>query len=107
MRSRCSAGSADPSTDTRRVARALTPQVGNDGGMAKRRPRGSLIDPVGVHWDVEREYKQKFEAIAEKADVSAAVLFELVVANLPLTDQGIPVWMPERSRDGELPIDTA
>ena len=66
-----------------------------------------MVDPIGLGWAVERDAKLRFEAIAAKANVSAAVLFEMAVDNLPLTDQGIPSWMPPLTRDGELPIDSA
>lgn len=74
------------------------------GCMVRRRPRGSLIDPVGVHWDVERRAKERFSAIARQADVSEAVLFEHVVAHLELTDQGVPTTWAPLPRDEELPI---
>ncbi len=51
--------------------------------------------------------KDKFDAIADRAGVSRAVMFELVVDHLELTDQGIPTWMPPKSREGELPIEPA
>jgi len=73
----------------------------------RRRPRGSLIDPVGVHWDVERTAKERFSAIARNANVSEAVLFEHVVLTLELTDQGVPTTWTPHSRDGELPIESA
>jgi len=92
----------------RRVALNLTVQVGQSVGMAaRRRPRGSLVDPVGVHWDVERTAKERFSAIARNANVSEAVLFEHVVLTLELTDQGVPTTWAPNSRDGELPIDSA
>ncbi len=72
----------------------------------RRRPRGSLIDPVAVGYEVERASKDHFDAIAVRAGVSSAVLFERVVEHLELTDQGLPVWWPvELSREGQLPID--
>lgn len=55
---------------------------------------------------IEEADKQDLERIARRSGVSAAVFVELMVRNLPLTDQGIPEWMPPLSRDGELPIDT-
>jgi len=56
---------------------------------------------------VERLSKEKFDAIAVKAGISSAVLFEMVVDHLELTDQGLPVWLPAQNRDGELPINSA
>lgn len=63
------------------------------------------MDPVSTGYEVERASKERFDAIAERAGVSSAVLFEHVVAHLELTDQGIPTWWTPLSRDGELPID--
>ena len=74
--------------------------------MARRRPRGTLIDPIGVHWDVEREAKDKFAAAALAADVSEAVMFEAMVQNLELNDSGVPVWWTPLPRAEELPINT-
>ena len=72
----------------------------------RRRERGTLKNPVTLGWVVQKQQREKFIAIAERADVSAAVLFEQVVDHLELTDQGIPPWMPLKNRDGELPIDS-
>ncbi|WP_440711641.1 hypothetical protein [Herbiconiux sp. YIM B11900] len=74
----------------------------------RRRPRGTLIDPVSMGYEVERASKARFDAVAERAGVSSAVLFERMVDHLELTDQGLPIWWPEElPRDGELPIDSA
>lgn len=72
----------------------------------RRRPRGTLLDPVNMGYQVERVSKEQFDAIAERAGVSSAVLFEAVVEHLELTDQGIPTWWTPLPRDGELPIDS-
>lgn len=73
----------------------------------RRRPRGTLVDPVPIGYVVERPSKEKFDAVAVRAGISSAVLFEMVVDHLELTDQGLPVWMPRQDRDGELPINSA
>lgn len=73
----------------------------------RRRPRGTLLDPVPIGYVVERPSKEKFDAVAVRAGISSAVLFEMVVDHLELTDQGLPVWMPQQDRDGELPINSA
>jgi hypothetical protein len=72
----------------------------------RRRPRGSLVDPVALGYEVERASKERLDRVAEIAGVSSAVMFEHVIDNLVLTDQGLPVTWPEKSRDGELPIDS-
>jgi hypothetical protein len=65
------------------------------------------MDPVPMGYVVERPSKEKFDAIAVRAGISSAVLFEQIVDHLELTDQGIPTWMPPLERDGELPIGPA
>ncbi|TFC93008.1 MULTISPECIES: hypothetical protein [Cryobacterium] len=71
----------------------------------RRRPRGTLDNPVTLGWVVQKDQRERFIEIAKRSEISAAVLFEMVVDHLELTDQGIPPWMPEKNRDGELPID--
>ncbi|WP_282837298.1 hypothetical protein [Microbacterium flavum] len=73
----------------------------------QRRERGTMIKPVALTYTVEKASKDRFEAIAGRSGLSAALFFEAVVEHLELTDQGIPPWVPPLSRDGELPIDTA
>jgi hypothetical protein len=77
--------------------------------MAKtrRRPRGSMIDPVAAGWEIERASKTRLEAIAENAGVSAAVMVEQIIEHTELTIQGVPLWWEPIERDGELPIDSA
>jgi hypothetical protein len=74
-----------------------------------RRARGALRDPVNLGWEVERVKRERFKAMAENCELSAAVFFEQVVEHLEqeLTNQGIPSWMPEKDRTGELPIEPA
>lgn len=69
-----------------------------------RRPRGTLLDPAKVHWEVEKASKLRFNLLAKRLNVSQAVLFEQMVEHLELTDQGLPVWWPEEDRSEELPI---
>lgn len=73
----------------------------------RRRPRGSLVDPISLGYEVERVAKNKLDSVAENAGVSSSVMFEHIIEHLQLTDQGLPVTWPEKSRDEELPIDTA
>jgi len=73
----------------------------------RRRPRGTLLQPVQLGYAVERPIKERFDTIAQRAGISSAVLFERVVEHIELTDQGLPVWWSEEApRDGELPIDS-
>ncbi|PPF64721.1 hypothetical protein C5E16_14270 [Clavibacter michiganensis] len=64
-----------------------------------------MVDPVVPGWKIERSAKTRIESMARNANVSAAVMLELLAEHVELTDQGIPVWMPEKDRAGELPIE--
>jgi len=70
-----------------------------------RRKMGALVDPVISNWRIERENRDRVKILAKKADMSASEFVDLMIENLELTDQGIPRWVPELPRDGELPID--
>jgi hypothetical protein len=73
----------------------------------KRRERGTLVDGVSMNLEVERPAKKKFEDIAKRSGLSRALFFEGLMANIELTSQGIPPWVPPLDRDGELPIEDA
>ena len=74
----------------------------------RRRPRGSLVDPVPMGYVVERGAKERLDRIAEQAAVSSAVMFEHIIEHLELTGRGMPLTWPEQELlDGELPIDGA
>ena len=78
------------------------------GDMARvQRPRGTLGDPVRGGWVVERQVKDRADAIAARAGLSTSELISQLINNIELTEQGIPTWMPPVTRDGELPIDPA
>jgi hypothetical protein len=74
-----------------------------------RRPRGTVQDPVAPGWKIGRESRDLIAAMAAASSVSASEFVELMAAHTKseLTAQGIPAWMPEKNRDGELPISTA
>jgi hypothetical protein len=69
----------------------------------RRRPRGTLVDPINLGYEVERSSKEQFDQLAERCGVSSSVLFEHVVVNIPLDDNGIPMWWPTQTNE-ELPI---
>lgn len=72
----------------------------------RRRPRGTLVNPVPIGYVVEREAKDRLDQIADQASVSSAVMFEHIMEHLELTGRGLPVtWPDQELRDGELPID--
>jgi hypothetical protein len=75
--------------------------------MAYRLPRDTRTKAVRLGYAIEEADKLRLESIAAKSGLSAAAFVELMVRNLPLTDQGIPEWIPPLDRDGELPIDSA
>lgn len=72
-----------------------------------RRKMGALADPVLVNWRIERTTRDLINELAKRSRMSASEFIDRMAANLELTDQGIPSWVPELDRDGELPIDTA
>lgn len=79
--------------------------------MADRRlPRGTRVDPVRLGWAIERERKARIEELAVRANVSAAVFLEHMLAHIEteISPEGLPTWWPETTtEDGELPIDSA
>jgi hypothetical protein len=76
-------------------------------GMApRRRPRGTLVDPINLGYEVERSAKTAFDDLAERCGVSSSVLFERVVEQIPLDTNGLPTWWPEQTNE-ELPINSA
>ena len=96
------------SGDTPRVASVNATGTHSVASMAaRRRPRGTLVDPVLPGWRIERAAKERVETLARNAGVSAAVMVELLTQHVEVTDQGIPVWMPEHDRREELPISAA
>ena len=64
-----------------------------------------MIQPRQFGITAESAAIDTFKAIARRSDMSDSLFFEALIANLELTDQGIPSWVPPLSRDGELPID--
>lgn len=68
-----------------------------------------MLDPVTPGWKIERESRDLIASMAASAGVSASVFIELMAKHTKaeLTVQGIPSWMPETDRSGELPINTA
>lgn len=80
-----------------------------DRMAAKRRPRGTLVDPVQLGYPVERRNKERFATIARNSNISAAALFDLLVENMTLDEHGIPLWLQAQlaNKDGELPINSA
>jgi hypothetical protein len=67
-----------------------------------------MIDPVTPGWKIERDSRDLIADMAAAAGVSASVFIELMAEHTrsELTLQGIPSWMPEKDRSGELPIDS-
>lgn len=72
----------------------------------KRRPRGSLKDPVPVGWAVERASKEHFAELATKAGYTSAAFLDLMMNSIELDESGKPSWVPQRDTEGQLPIDS-
>lgn len=74
-----------------------------------RRPRGTLRDGAHLGYAIERDAKNRLDALADHAKVSSAVFLEQLIAHVELNERGLPVWWPEQPEleDGELPINTA
>lgn len=80
----------------------------SDSGAREKLPRrkmGAILDPVLVSWRLERTTRETVKTIAKRSGMSSSEFVDRMVANLELTDQGIPKWVPPLDRDGELPID--
>lgn len=60
-----------------------------------RRPRGTLVDGVPLGYIIERDSKNRLDAIADRMGVSSAVFIEWMVDHVDLTEDGVPVrWTP-------------
>ncbi|GAB6855978.1 hypothetical protein [Microbacterium xylanilyticum] len=70
-----------------------------------RRKVGSIESPVLISWRIETSTRERVKELAKLSGMSSSAFVDQMVANLPLTDQGIPSWVPPLDRDGELPID--
>lgn len=66
-----------------------------------------MRDAVMVGLRLERDNRDHLAAVAKRAGISASELMDQLITHMELTDQGIPPWLPEKSRDGELDIDAA
>ncbi|WP_104198704.1 hypothetical protein [Cryobacterium sp. Y29] len=58
-----------------------------------RLPRNTRTKSVRLGYAIEEAVKLDLERYAAAGGVSAAVFVELMVKNLPLNDEGLPVWM--------------
>jgi len=70
-----------------------------------RRGRNTVGETVVTGWRIKLANKKRVAAIAKASGISESYLVDLMVENLPLTDQGIPTWLPEKDRSEELPIE--
>lgn len=72
---------------------------------ARRRPRGTRVDPVAPGYIIERAAKDQLGALAARAGVSPSLFIERMVEHVTteLDDRGLPTWWPEPEG---LPIDT-
>ncbi|QNE45453.1 hypothetical protein F1C15_15895 (plasmid) [Frigoribacterium sp. NBH87] len=74
-----------------------------------RRPRFSIVDPVVTGWKIAKKSRDSIATMAANHGVSASEFVELMAAHVESTvpPGGTLPWMPEKKRDGELPIDSA
>lgn len=71
----------------------------------KRRPRGSMKEPVSVGWEIDRPVKDHFAALAKKAGYTNSAFLELMMRSVELDKDGKPTWIPQQDTEGQLPID--
>lgn len=81
-----------------------------------RRRRNSIKDPVVFPLSVERKNRDAWKKIAAANGISASAMFDALVANIQLTEEGRPVWLPDYlpdtavvsrpAQDGELNLMT-
>lgn len=71
----------------------------------KRRPRGSMKEPVSVGWEIDRSVKDHFADLARKAGYTNSAFLELMMRSVVLDEDGTPTWVPKNDTEGQLPID--
>lgn len=76
--------------------------------MTPRLPRGTRVSPVTAGWEIEKDNRDRFNAIAARNGMSGGAMLDQLIEHLPLDQRGRPEWLPALPlQDGELPIDTA
>jgi hypothetical protein len=70
----------------------------------RKRPRGSLRNPIRVGFMIEQENKTALRAMARAAGTTEAAMVDALIehARTELDDTGKPSWLPGPE---ELPID--
>jgi hypothetical protein len=64
------------------------------------KPRGTAKEPVPIGYRVERSAKDRFDAIAARAGVSKAIMFESMVEHVQLDEDGLPTWWADQKLVG-------
>lgn len=73
-----------------------------------RRPRGTMVQPINLGYEVEKTSKERWEALAQSLEISPSELFDVMVEHLPLDAYGRPTWFPDRPlKDGMLRVPAA
>ena len=73
-----------------------------------RRPRGTMVRPTNLGYEVEKTSKDRWEDLAFSLEYSPSELFDLMVENLPLDAYGRPTWLPARPlKDGMFSVPAA
>jgi len=72
----------------------------------RRRPRGSVQQPIPVGFSIETQANERLTHVAKRMGVSRSFLIQLLIehADEELTSTGDLAWWP---REEELPIDSA
>ena len=66
-----------------------------------RRPRGTMVQPINLGYEVEKTSKERWEDLARSLEYSPSELFDIMVEHLPLDAFGRPTWLPaDHSKTG-------
>ena len=86
-----------PAAGRQPASPAATEQRPTSVAGVRRLPRGTRLNPKRVGWLIEESKKLRFEQMADRCGVSAAVFLERVVDHLEteVTDRGAPSWWLE------------
>ena len=73
-----------------------------------RRPRGTMVQPTNLGYEVELTSKKRWEVLAHELEISPSELFHLMGEHLPVDAYGRPAWVPEGPlKDGMLRVPAA
>ncbi len=67
------------------------------------RPNGTRAGLVIAHAEVDPEVKKRLDAAAAAARITFAEALEETVRNIPVDENGVPLWVRQRMSD-QLPL---